>query len=255
MKSNQLVILILYIIFSNKLCANVLDTSYKNSDDIDEGFFISFLTHLPFIDNKQFNERLAINNEPKMRINSIFWGLSMSNYFDRVIIDYGVSYSIHNFSQFNYNVRDRLSSFYMSLGVDLIENEKFSMYPSLGWRYSSISHSFSELMDISSINDFTDNDFENKNYHQHRNFLDLSFTISRQKILRVNFTAGYLFPILPEKWSLNDQNSVPLSTNYFKQNFYFSLGIGLGSFKKEKNFPYLEEIFEYEEVPDWNPEL
>jgi hypothetical protein len=213
------------------------------------GAYFMFNIDAPFIESTEFNKMLLNNNLVETNFPPTLFGFSLHQQFGRMHFTFGHTENTNNVSQKTFNTSSSIKHNHIQLGFDIINKSRFSVAPYAGWRKSIISHQISENIDVTDIEQFVNADIDYKELIQKQNFIDLGLSISRQKFFRLNIRSGFLIPLMQEQWELNNQPPVPLNTNFFKQQFYISFGIGAGFiFSRKGNLKKIGEMLEDLEI-------
>lgn len=229
MMKRKFSIMMMLMIISISSFANGNDepTKRKKSKTI-FGAYLMFDIDIPFIETDLFDQMLMDNNLIETNFLPTTAGLSLHQQFNRVHLTFGYSNSSRDLFQKTFNTTSSIRYRYVQMGYDLINKSRYSLVPFVGWKRSRIDFEISENVDITDLEQFTNTDLNYKNFRQNQNFLDLGISVSRQKFFRLNLRSGFLIPVFQEQWRLNNQTAIPLSTSFFKQQFYVSFGIGAG---------------------------
>ena len=224
-KGGLIVLLLAFIGFETNLTAQK-DTLKNNIS----GAFLTMPIEFPVIDNNALNEQLSSFGFPSANYSTANIGIGLQLYLNRFITSFSFCKTTKTGEQTNYLTKVEYRSTSFNVGYDLINNQRYSIYPLVGFKGCGLNYLYREkLPDETSFDNYFSTDLKYKEITNSRAHLDLGIGFAHHWFYLINFRFGYLLPLEKVRWNMNN-NQVTLSDSpTINYNYYFSLTIGFGS--------------------------
>lgn len=210
------------------------------SDTTENTFFGAFLVvpiELPHIDTKILDQQLMANGFPAAAYPAVNLGIGLQFFSNRTIFNLSFNKTTAKNEQASQITTVEYRSTAFSVGYSLTQSSRFAIYPFVGFKGSGITYVFKEkVANPSSFANYLQSNLNHKEVTNSRGHLDLGLGVSLHSFYLVNLRFGYLLPIEPIRWQIDNNQTTLTSVPQIRYAYYFSLSLGIGNVASERDY-------------------
>lgn len=222
MKKVLLGLAVLYVGFANAQSEVYSGSSY--------GFQVEYVD----FQRGQFNTYLDSKSLPKGSLPQFMYGFNLNGKYKQHIM--GVDYSSNNTvdAQQTFRVKNSLFTVAINYGYSVLKNDKWDLYPYLGYRLLNYGYQFEGFLQES--NNFEGYLTQNKAYVNLENRMhgaDVGIGFSYNGSLAYNVKVGTQLPYVSRRWKEVSTEDKLEGGPHVKSLIYVKVSLGFGDYKSK----------------------
>lgn len=194
------------------------------------GGFLIMPIEFPIIDTKDLNQQLHNYGFPSASYPTANIGIGIQIYTNRFITTFSFNKTTKKEENDRYLTEVEYRSTSFNVGYSLVKSSRYSVYPYVGFKGSGINYLYREkTSDSISFGNYFQTNLNYKEVTNSRAHLDLGIGISHQWFYLINVRFGYLLPMEPVRWNIDNNKNSLTNSPTINYSCYFTLTLGLGN--------------------------